>query len=185
MTSDATADAGGQLAKRLREGDPDALRECFNLWARLIHSIANTALDSSADADDVTQQVFIAAWHSRATLRTDTNPLPGWLVGICRHKVVDALRQRSRRQQTLEAAEPVNPAQWVDAIIDRLVLDKALAELGEPRATVIRLVHLTGLPQQAVATQLGLPLGTVKSHVRRGLESLRHTLEEVNPDHGR
>ena len=93
----------GLLATQLAAGDESALREAYHRWSRLIHTIARNSLGSAADADDVTQQVFIAAWNSRASLRASDEALPAWLIGICRIKVIDALRARSRGFRTEEA----------------------------------------------------------------------------------
>lgn len=63
--------------------------------------------------------------------------------------------------------------------VDRLLVADELADLGHPRGTVLRLVYLDDLSHDQVAQRLGMPLGTVKSHVRRGLLRLRDRLEEV------
>lgn len=177
----------GALAARFAGGDETALREAYDRWSRLVHTIARTSLGSAADADDVTQQVFIAAWQSRESLRASDEALPAWLLGICRLKVIDALRARSRAfrkdealAQEAMAGDPGPEAARVDEVIDSVVIHDALAALGDPRATILRLVYLEDRTHEEVARRLDLPLGTVKSHVRRGLERLRAVLEEVD-----
>ena len=173
------------LAARFASGEEWALREAFSRWSRLIHTIARSSLGSTADADDVTQQVFISAWNSRSTLRASDESLPAWLIGICRLKVIDALRARSRgfRNEEAVAQEAVeSPAETsgVNSIIDSVVVRDALAALGDPRAKILTMVYLEDRTHDDVAQQLDLPLGTVKSHVRRGLERLRAVFEEVD-----
>ena len=184
---EAPATPIGVLATRFAAGDESALQEAFTRWSRLIHTIARSSLGSSDDADDVTQQVFIAAWNSRASLRASDESLPAWLIGICRLKVIDALRARTRAfrkdeamtQEALAGDPPIEAAR-VDEVIDSVIIHDALAALGDPRATILRLVYLEDHTHDEVARRLDLPLGTVKSHVRRGLERLRAVFEEVD-----
>ncbi len=174
------------LAIRLADGDESALHEMFKRWSRLVHTIARSALGSNADADDVTQQVFIAAWKSRHTLRPSDDALPAWLLGICKFKIADALRSRSRgfRLEDSAAAEGApDTTSHVDNVLDRVVVKDALESLGDPRAKILRMVFLEDKTHEVVSRELAIPLGTVKSHVRRGLEKLRNIFEEVDSLH--
>ena len=174
------------LAARLVDGDETALHEMFKRWSRLVHTIARSALGSNADADDVTQQVFIAAWKSRHTLRPSDEALPAWLLGICKFKIADALRSRGRYSR-IEDAMPhdgsIETASHADDVLDKVVVRDALEALGDPRARILRMVFLEDKTHEVVSRELALPLGTVKSHVRRGLEKLRNIFEEVDSLH--
>ncbi|MGV8846166.1 RNA polymerase sigma factor [Tessaracoccus sp.] len=174
------------LAARLVGDDEAALQEMFTRWSRLVHTIARSALGSSADADDVTQQVFIAAWKSRHTLRPSDEALPAWLLGICKFKIADALRSRSRSSRFEEAAPQAgrdDVASHADGVLDKVVVRDALETLGDPRARILRMVFLEDKTHEVVSRELNMPLGTVKSHVRRGLERLRNVFEEVDSLH--
>ena len=171
------------LAARLAAGDETALHEVFTRWSRLVHTIARSALGSSADADDVTQQVFIAAWKSRRTLRASDEALPAWLLGIAKFKITDALRSRTRSHRIEDSARldlPPETTAHVSDVLDRVVVQDALEALGHPRGQILRMVFLEDKTHEVVSRELGLPLGTVKSHVRRGLEKLRNIFEEVD-----
>lgn len=170
----------GELADRLAHGDESALRVVYQRWAPLVFTVALTSLGSRADAEDVTQQVFIAAWRSRQTLRASDTALPAWLMGICRYKIIDALRARSRTAGPTEDAADGSVADRVDELTDRMLVHDALRQLGEPRASVLRAVFLYDQTHQEAADALGMPLGTVKSHVRRGLAMLKAMFEEVD-----
>lgn len=183
MTAESFPSPVAELAARLVGGDESALQEMFNRWSRLVHTIARSALGSSSDADDVTQQVFIAAWKSRHTLRPSDEALPAWLLGICRFKVTDALRARSRALRVEDSARmgsSLGTVTDVNDVLDRVVVQDALEALGNPRGTILRMVFLEDKTHDVVSRELGLPLGTVKSHVRRGLEKLRNIFEEVD-----
>jgi RNA polymerase sigma-70 factor (ECF subfamily) len=174
------------LAERLRDGSREALEEAWHRWSSLVHTLALRSLGNHHDAEDVTQQVFVAAWRGRHTLRPDRGSVPGWLVGITRHKVADLHAQRARhaRDAAVVASRSLpdrhEPAP-AERLADRLLLADALDRLGEPRSSVVRLAVVDQLTHEEVARRLGLPLGTVKSHVRRGLATLRSRLEEVTP----
>lgn len=183
MTVDSFPSPVASLAARLVDGDEAALQEMFKRWSRLVHTIARSSLGSNADADDVTQQVFIAAWKSRHTLRPSDEALPAWLLGICKFKIADALRARSRAfriQDSAEADEPTGFVSHSDDILDQVVVKDALEALGDPRGKILRMVFLEDKTHEVVSRELEMPLGTVKSHVRRGLERLRNVFEEVD-----
>jgi RNA polymerase sigma-70 factor (ECF subfamily) len=174
------------LLMQLRRGSLDAFAEAYRQWSPLVHTLALRSLGNHHDAEDVTQQVFVAAWRGRHTLSPDRGSVAGWLVGITRHKVADVHATRARHTRDAQAAAAAKTVS-LDAgpppderLAERLVLHDELARLGDPRATVIRMAFIDELTHEEIAHRLQLPLGTVKSHVRRGLLHLRTRLEEVN-----
>jgi RNA polymerase sigma factor (sigma-70 family) len=171
------------LAEALADGSRDALSECYRLWGPLVMGIATRALGNRTDAEDVTQQVFVAAWQSRGTLRPSESALPAWLIGIARHRVADeyARRARATRVSQAVAANTVPGSEVVgrdvvDRLVDRVLLREAVEQLTEPRRSVLHLAYVEDRTQEDIAKQLDLPLGTVKSHMRRGLLRLRQDL---------
>ena len=171
------------LAEALRDGSPEALSECYRLWGPLVMGIASRALGSRHDAEDVTQQVFVSAWQSRGTLRPSESALPAWLIGIVRRRVADeyARRARSTRNTNAVAAQTVagdDVDEPVDRLVDRVLLREAVDQLPEPKRSVLRLAYVEDRTQEDIAARLDLPLGTVKSHMRRGLLQLRRDLQE-------
>lgn len=175
-------DEPDDVADRLVAGDRDALAEAYRRWAPLVHTLAVRGLGDQHEAEDITQQVFVAAWNSRHTLRPGPDAVPRWLVGIARHKVADARTQRWRAQRNLHAVGSVTRLEDVrhdEDVTRRVVVAHELDQLGEPRGTVLRMAVVEGRTAAEVADELDLPLGTVKSHVRRGLLQLRSRLKEV------
>lgn len=172
------------VAVRLVAGDETALEEVFDRWSSLVHTYALRALHDVHDAEDVTQQVFVAAWRSRHTLTPSPEAFPAWLIGIARHKIADV---RAARQRDADRARVVGAmteadltAEAVDReIADRVVIRQAVEELPDPRRTIVFLAFWEGLSHAEIADSVGLPLGTVKSHVRRGLITLHEHLEGV------
>jgi len=174
----------GELAKALAVGSPDALAEIYRLWSSLVHTIALRSLGDPADAEDVTQQVFVSAWNGRRTFRPEHGSIQAWLVGITRHRIADLRTQRYRNHRNLQAVAlesaatpPVtDDAEWAQ----RLLIVHELEQMGDPRAAVIKMAFLEDRSHDDIAQALGLPLGTVKSHIRRGLLQLRERLKEVD-----
>jgi RNA polymerase sigma-70 factor (ECF subfamily) len=173
-----------EVGRRFAAGDEQALALAYQRWAGQVHGMAVRAFGQGPDAEDVTQQTFISAWTGRAGYRPDQAPLPAWLVGVCRHKIADTWARRDRQRREAEAA--VSEAQAgtsprttdVDtAVADRLLVLDELDRLGQPQRGIIELAFFEDLTHAQIADRTGIPLGTVKSHIRRTLERLRTRLE--------
>ncbi|MEU4392085.1 sigma-70 family RNA polymerase sigma factor [Kribbella sp. NPDC023855] len=186
MTTD---DVGGpspaEISKRFAEGRDDSLADAYRQWSGLVFTLAVRALGNRSDAEDVTQQVFVAAWRGRATFDPSTGQLGSWLAGITRHRIADCLKERSRALDT--AATTLDRTSDVTETIDnltvqRVVLADEIARIGDPRRTILRLAFYEDQTYPQIAERLELPIGTVKSHVRRGLLHLRDRLKEVTGD---
>ncbi len=165
------------LEARFVAGDERALREAFDLHGGLVMGLCRRVV--GRDAEDLTQQVFLAAWRGRDRFDPAKGSMKSWLAGIARFKSIDHLRAAGRRPAT-GGGEPEDMGhEQVDAgrVTDRLVLTEALAGLSSERRRVVELAFFGDLTHSEISEQLGMPLGTVKSHVRRGLESLRAELE--------
>jgi RNA polymerase sigma factor (sigma-70 family) len=171
------------IAALFAAGDERALAWAYQRWAGLVHGMAARALGSGQDAEDVTQQVFVSAWTGRHGFRPQTGPLPAWLVGITRHRIADAFAHLRREQQIAAAAGAAHATHEQAAIThdphadDRVVLMDELARIGQPQRGIMELAFFHDLTHEQIAERTGLPLGTVKSHIRRTLARLRARLE--------
>lgn len=174
-----------ELGRRFVAGEEQALAWAYERWAGQIHGMAVRAFGPGPDAEDVTQQVFVSAWTGRARFRPDQGPLPAWLVGIARHKIADGWARRDRQRREAEAAASqarqgpaVAATPGVDsAATDRVLLLDELERLGQPQRGIVELAFFEDLTHAQIADRTGIPLGTVKSHIRRTLERLRTRLE--------
>lgn len=173
------------IARRLAAGDESALEAAYRRWSPLVLALARRTLGDPREAEDVTQQVFLAVWRGRAGFRPERGELGAWIVGITRRRIADALTARTRRTALAAAAETaLAPAgeeapRTAEAVVNRLVVMAELAKLPSAQQRVLRLAFYGDLTQTQIAERTGWPLGTVKSHARRGLHRLRHGLEEA------
>lgn len=185
MTGKAAQRTVATLAEDLAGGAHDALAECYQRWGSLVLGIAAAALGNRHDAEDITQQVFVSAWQSRASLRPSESALPAWLIGITRRRVADELTRRTRERAKADAAGDElarRASPELDHVVDSVVVRHAVQRLPEPRRTVLTLAFGNDKTQEEIAAILDLPLGTVKSHLRRGLLHLRRDMEEAGDD---
>jgi RNA polymerase sigma-70 factor (ECF subfamily) len=169
------------LAEAFRTGEPAALRQVYQRFGGAVFHLALRTLNSGADAEDVTQATFVAAWQGRETFDPDRGSLLGWVMAIGRRKVIDRLRVTAREHRVRDAVRalpaPATADAGPDRVVDRLVLADELARLPAEQRRVLELAFYDDLTHVQVAAVTGLPLGTVKSHLRRGMARLRQRLE--------
>ena len=161
-------------------GDERALRAAYDRWGGLVHAFCVRSLASRADAEEATAQVFVNAWRGRSGFDPSRGSLAGWLLGIARRVVADIWSAAARERQLREALEQTRSEQedtTPDQLVDRLLVADAMAQLRPEQRQAVGLAFYDGLTHQQVASTMGLPLGTTKTHIRRGLAVLRRRLE--------
>ncbi len=187
MMSEASdsADAGsGDRPAWSAAGDGAlALQAMYVEHGDLVHAYCRRTLGATRAAD-ATQEVFLAAWRSRDRYRPEVGTMAGWLLGIARFKVIDILRSDGR-QPTLTTVSESGGTQGVEqgaesgdvaSIGERMLVAEALADLSDRAREMVRLAFFEELTHAEIAERTNVPLGTVKSDIRRGLEQMRRHL---------
>lgn len=167
------------IATGLVEGRRWALAAAYERWVDLVHGIARQYVGRDS-ADDVAQQVFIEAWRARRSFSPERGEVPGWLVGITRNMARAHLRARG--PATLDVDERRDgdaTSPGADVVVDSLLVASAFRDLPAPQRAVLELTLVGEYTQTEAAARLDIPLGTVKTRHRRGLETLRASLEEA------
>lgn len=174
------------LAREFVAGDERALREAYARWSPLVFRLALRSLGDRTDAEDVTQQVYISAWNGRHTFDRSRSTLSAWIVGITRHRIADAHdgRARARRlQEALVSEASVAPQPATDDLAERVMVAEELERLEPVPRRVMELAFYDQLSHTQIADALDIPVGTVKSHVRRSLARLRARWEVDDGPH--
>jgi RNA polymerase sigma-70 factor (ECF subfamily) len=168
------------LIARIKRRDASALAELYDRYGARVYSLACAILGEEMAAQEVTQDTFIKLWEHPESYRYDDSRFAAWLLMVARHLAIDHLRRERVRSgrtlsidamefpEILDAAHDVE-ARWRDL---RHVLDSLPAEQRD----VIVLAYYHGLSHSEIASALKLPLGTVKTRLRLGMEKLRQAI---------
>ncbi len=168
------------LAQDFRAGREASLRAAYDRWGGLVFAYCVRSLAVRADAEEAAAQVFVSAWRGRGGFDPARGSLGGWLLGIARREVADRRRAAAREQALRDALCAVAGAEAAGSpedLVDRLLVADELARLRPEQRRAVGLAFFDGLTHEQVASAMGLPLGTAKTHIRRGLAVLRRRLE--------
>lgn len=171
------------LDRDFAAGIDGSLENLYASVSTLVYTLAVRALGDTAEAEDVTQQTFVSAWRSRKDYDPARGSARGWVVGIARRRIADALAVRAREGRRLEAVslQPTpESADPLDREAERMMVRAEVESLGPPRSEIVALAFFEGRTHLQIAEQLRMPLGTVKSHLRRSLAELRRGLEAAD-----
>ncbi|MBX7266406.1 sigma-70 family RNA polymerase sigma factor [Micromonospora sp. Llam7] len=145
--------------------------------AALLAYVRGLIGDDAASAEDVVQETIIRAWQHPEAFQPGKGSARGWLFTVARNLAMDVHRRRHRlAETTVPVVERTHDGGWIDAVLDRHVIDAALDELTPEQREAISAVYLRGLAIDDVARRLGVPPGTVKSRAYYGLRNLKQIL---------
>jgi RNA polymerase sigma-70 factor (ECF subfamily) len=171
------------LLTRVAGGDPGAVRDCLARYGGLVWSIARRF--EGADAEDAVQEIFLDLWRSAARFDPQIASEPAFIAMIARRRLIDRQRTRRRRPatETIAAEPPIaDHARGPDSCAEAAQAARALDRLRPEQRHVLVLATCHGLSHGEIAERTGMPLGTVKAHARRGLQSIRAALLGVQEE---
>lgn len=171
------------LEAAFRRGDDDALRRAYDEHGSTVYNLCARKLDRET-AIEVSQEVFLAAWRSHERFDPVKGSLIAWLVAITKNKIIDALRKKGRRPDAVPMEDPsvmasvdAGDRSAVDRVAERMLVAEAMDTLSDRARSVMELAFFEDLTNQQISERTEIPLGTVKSDIRRSLARLRRHLE--------
>ena len=172
------------ILERIASGDQAAVAQCLDRYGGLVWSVARSWSDNAADAEDATQEIFIALWKSAARYNPSVGSEAVFISTIARRRMIDRLRSKGRRPSTEEFDESVMfeladsaPDQGMVAA-EAAIAVRAVAQLEAGQQQVLMMGVVQGMTHSEIATVTGKPLGTIKTQLRRGLIRVRELIEQ-------
>ena len=167
------------LEASFADGGDVAVRTAYNRYGSMVYTFCRRTVGHD-DAIELAQDVFVAAWRSQRSYDSSRGGLGGWLMAIARNKAIDHLRRQGRQPRIDDSDHDVEIAgvrsDDVEMMANRMLLAEALGELAPRARQVVELAFLHDLTHDQIAAKTHLPLGTVKSDVRRSLPVLQRAL---------
>jgi len=170
------------ILERVAAGDSAAVSECLDRYGDLVWSLARRYLRNATDAEDAVQDIFIDIWGSAARYDRNIASEVAFISTIARRRLIDKIRQFERRplMDSLDDEEgaPIDPGIPATAEEDTevTIVERVLAEMDPEHQKVLAMSLYEGYSHSEIAERLSLPLGTVKTRVRRGLIHIREQL---------
>ncbi|MEO8287183.1 MAG: sigma-70 family RNA polymerase sigma factor [Chloroflexota bacterium] len=185
---DHSLTADDQLVAHVAEGDASALEALYDRYVRQCFGLALRMVGDPALSEEVVQEVFLKVWTRPGSYSNTKGKFVSWLLSLIHHRCIDELRRRSRTEVALEdpdtgsvldtAHDPdPEPADQVWVMEQQRAVRAALEKIPPNQRQVLELAYYRGLSHSEIAANLGQPLGTVKTRIRLGMQSLRQLLE--------
>lgn len=194
---DLSAADDNALVVSVATGDARALERIYERHSRGVYSLAVRLLSDATAAEEVVQETFLKLWRQPSAFQPSRGRLLPWLLGVAHHHAVDLLRRRRLEQRHRVSAplsrsgdevadlvehlgltstdeDPQNGAATFD---QRVAIGTALATLPVEQRLPLELAYYRGMTQYEIATSLDVPLGTIKTRMRLGLQQLRKVPE--------
>jgi RNA polymerase sigma factor (sigma-70 family) len=176
--SESQAISAEYLLHRVARGDPGAVQETIARFGGLIWSLARRLGMPDADAEDAVNEIFTEIWRNGAKYDASIASETAFVATIARRRLIDRRRRMNRQADRVQISEDVAaaPRPESDTGEEARRAAKALTALSPDQQRVLRLSVYEGLSHELIARATGLPLGTVKTHARRGLIRLREMM---------
>ncbi|MGJ3245302.1 MAG: sigma-70 family RNA polymerase sigma factor [Elainellaceae cyanobacterium] len=173
------------LLDALKAGQTDALSTIYDRYANLVFKVALRILNNRDEAEDVTQEIFLKIWNRANLYEPNRGSFSNFLVTMARSRAIDKLRSRGSKFRFLQRWQAVivhtvsheTPLESISIEERSQFVHSALRTLSDNERQILEISYYEGLSYSAIAEQLNLPLGTVKSRARTGLRKLRHVLK--------
>jgi RNA polymerase sigma-70 factor, ECF subfamily len=175
-------------------GDKEALSDLYDSTVAKVHGLVKAMIHNTADAEEVTCDVYTQVWQTAVNFDPSRGSVLSWLLSIARSRALDCLRRQRGKLRVFadqpsdhehhvpEGIEHNSPESMLSAFQSRSVVRSALEQLSPERRRLICLAFFEDLSHSEIAELTGLPMGTIKSHLRRAMHSLRGLLYSSEPE---
>jgi RNA polymerase sigma-70 factor (ECF subfamily) len=180
---------GALLIHRVALKQADALSELYDRYGRLVFSIAFNSVGDQATAEEIVQDVFTRVWNKANTYDASISSLSTWLIRITRNRAIDELRKHKTHPERYpigwsevslsERPTSPGPEEETELSLRQKFVRDALETLPANEKDLLALAYFKGYSQSKIADLLGIPLGTVKTRVRKAMQTLRLVLSEA------
>jgi RNA polymerase sigma-70 factor (ECF subfamily) len=178
----------GELMQHIRQADQSALMLLYARHGNAVYGLALRILHDSGLAEEVTQDTFLKVWNQADRWDPDKGQLSSWLLTVTRHTAIDRYRKLQRRPATSEMREEVEATLGQTATVDTpqwadgQLLARLFEHLPPEQAHLVQLAFYQGMSHSELAEGLKLPLGTVKTRLRLGLQKLKMLWQEATAE---
>lgn len=174
-----------ELVRRLRAGEQAAIAILYDRYGGLVYTVALRLLKTPAEAEDLTQEIFLTFWK-QDKFDPDRAGLSTYLGMMARSRALNRIASHGSRQRALQKQQQlflerpsITPLERASQTEQQAAIQQALAQLSDSQKQILEMNFYQGLSHSAIAQQLDIPLGTVKSRARKGLTLLREQLGEA------
>jgi RNA polymerase sigma-70 factor (ECF subfamily) len=184
--STRTEDGGADDASLLRAvqgGDQEAVAALYDRYSGVAYGLAYRITNDGTAAEDVVQEAFVSLWKQAPRFDPARGQVRSWLLTMVHHKAVDAVRRRANRPELAmpEGAEEFlagseRPDEITEWNMEAEAVREAVRQVPEDQRQTIEMAYFMGLTHVEIAERMGVPLGTVKSRLRIGLDKMRDYL---------
>ena len=173
------------ILQRIAAGDKSAVQDCLDNYGGLVWSLARRMLPNQSEAEDAVQEIFIEIWKNAERFDQSQSSETTFVGMIARRRLIDRLR-KTTRQPIIDSFEDilVEPSknETIQTTVEAKQAAEAMRELRPAQQKVLQLSIIKGYSHQEISDVLQMPLGTVKTHARRGLMEVREIIERKNND---
>ncbi|MGV6851585.1 MAG: RNA polymerase sigma factor [bacterium] len=174
-----------RLVLQMQQDSRDAFNDFYSKTFSRAWNFVRSILGDDEESNDILCEVYISAWEKRASYNADKGSPLTWLLTMCRSRALDQLRKRQRLFKLSAAVEQLSnsdftveePSENLEAERSIRQIQQELSCLPEKQSTVVRMNFFLGMSHSEIALATGLPVGTVKSYIRRSLLTLKQRLE--------
>lgn len=172
--------------RRCADGDQSALGALYDESSHHVYGVVLSVLRDTADAEEVTLDVYSQVWRSAAVYSSQRGSVVSWLLTLARSRAIDRLRSRASRHKIEATAEDsprsfrdsaATPEQSASCLETRERIQQALDRLPSDQREAVELAYFSGMSHSELAGHLSQPLGTVKTRIRMGMIKLREELQ--------